>query len=613
MSVGSPRLHPRWLNVLLVIAASAIATQVALVWSPAVFLDSGIVPTGHDSFYHAARILAAVQSSDGVWAGLAQFDGKIHAPEGSWVTWPWAYDGLMAAIVHLLGTVGISPLPALMYVPTILVTANIALVFVIAKCLRLPTALCATAALCQALSPLTQELHGLGRLDHHYVEQLATLWCLWLGLQWFNRPSSPRWAGMLGLSLGFANALYNGLFILAAPVLVTFVIVWWREGRLSAWISPYALVAWACGSLVGVVFAVAPSGPFQAGLSAYYWLSWFHIHVVSAGVLFALVMYRTSRSAASTLGLLGLVAVVLAPMFYDLVAGVELVAGAIHGLSEMTDVASPLANLWANPRAAFEVYSGAIVLLPVTLVWLAGRLARGGDHDERYFAAVCLCGISLFLMQHRFHQYAGFSLYLVPLVAAHRAILRWGLVQQASRFAREFTLGAALVLALIAAYWPVARIQYSYPVPGFSIAYELTRTGYATLASACAEMPGVVLSDPESGHYIRFHSTCGVIANNFLTTAQHLQKIALSQALIDGTVANLKQRAPWVRYVWLVRQDNVLDRSLTPAAARAANPGLRTLLFDNPNSNELELLWSGPSIDSPHSIGVVARLYRVIP
>ena len=54
------------------------------------------------------------------------------------------------------------------------------------------------------------------------------------------------------------------------------------------------------------------------------------------------------------------------------------------------------------------------------------------------------------------------------------------------------------------------------------------------MAEACRRAPGAVLAAPSVGHYVRFHTDCGVIANNFLTTSQHLRKIALARQLLAG-------------------------------------------------------------------------------
>src|SRR5205085_7555040 len=132
------------------------------------FVDGHYLPLGMDSFYHAHRILDAI----GNGGTLAQFDPRIHAPEGSWVTWPWAYDGLLAwLVIGLRHIVPLGdPMALLAYVPPTWAFINAALLVSLGAALglRLPWLLLLGAAF--AFSPLTQELHGIRVLDHHYVE-----------------------------------------------------------------------------------------------------------------------------------------------------------------------------------------------------------------------------------------------------------------------------------------------------------------------------------------------------------------------------------------------------------------------------------------------------------
>ncbi len=74
--------------------ASALGVLLSLHGLSAALIDGVFIPADHDSFYHARRMLAALPAP---WR-LLQFDPRIHAPEGSWVTWPWAYDMLVTLL-----------------------------------------------------------------------------------------------------------------------------------------------------------------------------------------------------------------------------------------------------------------------------------------------------------------------------------------------------------------------------------------------------------------------------------------------------------------------------------------------------------------------------------
>ena len=75
-----------------------LAVVSALQYADAALFGSQFIPVGNDSFYHARRILAAAFSSRGFY----QFDDTIHVPEGSWVTWPWAYDYLLGRLTGFI-------------------------------------------------------------------------------------------------------------------------------------------------------------------------------------------------------------------------------------------------------------------------------------------------------------------------------------------------------------------------------------------------------------------------------------------------------------------------------------------------------------------------------
>lgn len=127
----------------------------------------------------------------------------IHAPEGSWVTWPWAYDAAMAMLATLAMQLHASdPMTALAWVAPCWGLVNTALVIGITRRLRFPLLFQVVALACFATSPLTQLLHRVGMLDHHFVEYSFVLAILYLGLGWAQHPCRVRWATALGLALG---------------------------------------------------------------------------------------------------------------------------------------------------------------------------------------------------------------------------------------------------------------------------------------------------------------------------------------------------------------------------------------------------------------------------
>ena len=165
-------------------------------------IEGVYLPRTNDSFYHARRILDAAVGERGFY----QFDERLHVPDGAWIPWPWAYDYLIAKATQLALWVAptLDPMAFISYVPVAWIFVNAALFMAIAGAIGLSDRVPPLAMLCFALSPLTQLLHAIGMIDHHYVEHTFVLATVWLGLRWFKRlDSSPR-AVALGATLGLA-------------------------------------------------------------------------------------------------------------------------------------------------------------------------------------------------------------------------------------------------------------------------------------------------------------------------------------------------------------------------------------------------------------------------
>ena len=100
------------------------------------------------------------------------------------------------------------------------------------------------------------------------------------------------------------------------------------------------------------------------------------------------------------------------------------------------------------------------------------------------------------------------------------------------------------------AFYPtIANWQVLYP-PGGTPAYANVRSTFPFLEKACAQRPGIVLGDLDTGHWVRYHSKCSVIANVFLLTPQHAAKVTESSRLLARPPAELLAAKPEVRYVF---------------------------------------------------------------
>ncbi len=247
------------------LVTGTIAVFMALQIYSAAIVDGHYIPVGTDSFYHARRILDAAIGERGFY----QFDNMIHVPEGSWVNWPWAYDYLMARALSFAVWIrpSIEPMAFLAHVPVAWVFVNMGLLTMIGRQVRLGVALTAIACVSFALLPLTQSLHGVGIIDHHYIELTFVLATVWSGLRFFSGSNQAVDAIVLGIVLGIAPAFHNGLFILQMPVLACVLALWLRRKapqlRSLLWLAGALITTtlWLSYRLPHFVSCSSSSGP----------------------------------------------------------------------------------------------------------------------------------------------------------------------------------------------------------------------------------------------------------------------------------------------------------------------------------------------------------------
>jgi hypothetical protein len=585
-------------DLLLAITAGSLAFLLALYRLSGTLANGVYYPADHDSFYHAHRILAALDSP----THLLQFDPAIHAPEGSWITWPWAYDMAMAAIAHVAVVLFHvdQPLAVLAYVAPLWAFVNAALVLGIARQLGFSLVTKIVVLACFAFSPLTQSLHRVGMLDHHFIEYSFVLATLWSGLWWFQQIGTPRAAMVLGAILGAAPAFHCGLFILQLPVLAALGIHWLRGRALPE----RAAAAFALSLIVSTFLFLLPSEPFRRMMFFFGLHSWFHLFIAMATSLLACELAKLRRSAGSAALLAGTALALLAVVATQLPRGGHFVSGKLAGLEDMEEVRGIQYYLSAGqPGFLSDTYSGLIWLLPLAIVGLCWRAWRQRQDRDTFLVPMTLFGVALLCFQYRFENYGSFALYFPLCSLAESARQLWP--------AWSSRLSAAVAGIALVAYVPALPSLAEAGVLGGGNDYALTRKIYPTLAQSCEKQPGVVLADNQDGHYITFHTRCSVIADTFILTAQHEQKFLLVDQLLHLPLREVLERAPYVRYIYVRRNDNFFA---SDCARRACpeNAGLRQeLLFAPTIPDGLRLLGelrvTGPGGDSE----VLARAFAV--
>ena len=502
-------------------------------------LQQEYLPVGADSFYHARRILDTVADP----ASFYEFDPKIHAPEGSLLVWPWGYDYAMAWLVRATKWIGVPgpPIAILIWIPVVAVLVSIGLVMWLARELCLSLWSSAIAGLCVALSPLTQQLHGVGNIDHHFAEYILLLAAMAFGLRWLKVPENPLRAALLGCILGVAPAIHNALFILQLPLIATIALLWLQGIRL-----PERTVAYFAISLIASTIAVLiPSLPFRSGEFEFYELSWFHLYAACATSMAALLMTRLPQTSRHVGWLAGVAIAVLVPVVTQLVLAQSFLAGSIARLDGIVEMMSPI-KLGGIFGLSFlsRTYSLLVWLLPLSAAYCVVQAWKDRASGRLLFWIHAGLGLTLLLVQARLHYFGSFALFLPLLVCAERMATRWQ--------DRRRLLQLAMALALLIAYSPSVRHSL---IDQDDLAgdqdFLALRLALVKLQQACAEKPGIVLADNDAGHYIRYYTNCSVIANNFLLTRQHEEKIRQIDYLTSLSAQTLRLVAPYVRYVLL--------------------------------------------------------------
>ena len=584
------------------LAAVLIAVFFALIDSDATIFDGVYLPRGNDSFYHARRIIDAAVGTQGFY----QFDDRLHVPEGAWIPWPWAYDYLLAQALRIALWVSptLDPVAFLCYVPVGWLLVNTALFMAAAGAIGLSREMRLVAMLCFALSPLTQLLHTIGMVDHHFVELTFILLSIWLGIEWFKNLQSTRYAVALGLALGVAPAFHSGLFILQLAPLGGALTLWLRASAPSL----RTLEAFCIALLIATQLILLPSLPYREGMFEFGLLSWFHFYVaLSTGA--ALLFIGARPFSKRTLGgLLALCVALAIPLGAQIISGAGFVSGDFSILDDIIEVHSPYRMFTSTfgPQATLSFYSWLLLLVPALLTYYAYRIFRVRAPHDLYFAIVVVFGLTLLLQQFRLHYFGFFGLVAGALLIVDRLRSQHGWHRGA--------VFAATLGAIALAYQPALRDRlFVVYAPGADVDYASTLSIFFDLRALCAENPGVVLASPDDGNAILFHSDCSVIANHFILRPEDEQHIKEVDRLMHLSPAEIRAERPDVRYVFVRFRDFSILHGDTAYIVEDI-PIARQLLLDETPPEGYTLIKTvklriGPDGDA----GIFARLFAVSP
>jgi hypothetical protein len=561
-------------------------------------LDGHILPYGADSFYHAVRILHLLNTGD-----LLQFDTRLNAPYGDMVCWPWGYDTFMASLVWFFNKiyVGYAPEYILINIPPFLVWVNLALIIGITRAVRLPMKYTVLTVVCFVLSPLTQELHLLGRIDHHMIEYTFVLGTLLAGIYWFKDTDNKLMAINLGLILGLSTVFHNGLFILQIPLVITTLILWLLNSR-----GPVHTGTLALSLTVTTVLTLLPSQAFQEGYFSYIYYSWFHLYIASATSITLIFLSRTSVCNKSLVQLLILSVVLVLPVLSEIFSGVRFIGADISLYENIDEMASPLSFVNGTMNDFFitiRKYSALFLLLPVGMASLGIWALSDRSPFKIFFLISSLMGLILMLSLARLNYYGSYTLYIPLFIGAMM------LSEYQSRY-KHLVTAFATALVIIAHTPSVWSLFESRPLGGY-FDYALTKQIYPEFAESCSEDPGIVLADFNDGHYILFHTQCSVIADNMNMSEMDFERVNETERLFSLSAEEIIEQETLVDYIFVRREDNIYH-DLTEDEILSANKGLRAeLLFREDLPTGLSLLSEVYYEKNNKLQAILAKLYKI--
>jgi hypothetical protein len=544
-------MSPALRYTLLWLVGSMVLMFAALGMVGGAYVDGHYIPANADAFYHARRVLDAVMTH----APVIQFDARIHAPEGSWLNWPWGFDTLLKCVTSAFGPYADENAAnrILMNIPVAAAPIAVGLFLLLTRQLRLTLGQTLIGVIFFAALPMVTVLFAVGNIDHHFAELLWLLMTLCAMLWFFDARDTLKAGLALGAVLGSANAITNGLFILQLTVLLPFAWRWLRGEGLP---GRRAVFAFAITLLAVTVLVCIPSQAWRRGFFEFYTLSWFHAYVAlcSAGLV---VLMRLLPFGKRNIAIVGGVAVIAAlPLLGQVAFGSRFVSGDTEVVNGIIEAYSPYRVYQLFGWQDSTRFTSGLLWLAIP-AWLLNVYwaFRARDVRLQVFAVASVLLLGLYQFQYRFGSIGVASLVITILLAARELSERWR--------ERPLVPTLAALLLFVVAYVPCASVWTMNWSKGGDPAYSRIRAVFPPLEQACLERPGIALALVNDAHWITYHTRCSVIGDVFLLTDQHLQKRRETEALYRLTPAELLASRSDIRYVF-VRHDVEVGAPLAP-------------------------------------------------
>ena len=282
----------------------------------------------------------------------------------------------------------------------------------------------------------------------------------------------------------------------------------------------------------------------------------------------------------------------------------------------IVETESLMAAVRRDPEAILiDFYTLIVIATPIVFLAFLRMAATETRGQELFFAVTGLFCLALFFSQLRLQYFGLWVLIMGPLL-----LVRMWLYQR-----NEWPLWLSGVILFVygAAFaGPVInRLEHSWPL-GLDHQYGLVRESLIYLEKACADEPGVVLAYNDVGNYVRYHTECTVVANNFLLTDQHQDKIRELDALFGMDIEQLADQRPDIKYILvafpklLLHQPDGRNVLLSREEMKVINADwplmINLLLDDEYGSAQLELIHQQRIEENGDEMALV-KLFRVKP
>lgn len=500
---------------------------------------------GTDSFFHAARILDTVSNPNDFY----EFDHKSNTQ----ISWSWGYDWILGNSLHFIKKLwpALNSENFLIHLPPIAGFLNVFLLYGLMHQLRLRFSLIALSLIAFSISPLTQSLHYVGRIDHHMFELSFTLAALWAGLAWFQNMQSTRRAIALGIILGLSHLIHLSLFVLQLPIIITLFICWCLK-------KPIVQIHYlSLGLLITLGITLIPSSYFQDLLFDYRFLSWFHLYIALSVSFTALFMQKFTANRLTLTALVILCLLLLAPIMNNLLHGYQFITGNLSGIRMIAEIQSPIGYKDALGFYGIFLYASPLSILALYLYW----------RDNKKSAAhifICLgfvLGILMLLSQVRFSYFGYFAL-----------IIPYALLANTYLDGRNKLVYATITAVLVIFSTPTFATLYKKENLAGIDHYYFLHQQTMVLREHCNKQPGIVYAPPDMGHVLRFFTKCKVLSNMMLITEQDFKKQQQYYQLLHNDIQFLLQHRRDIDYIFLYRtQDLTANIPMEEKLARSPN------------------------------------------